>query len=147
MTNDTTTTPDSTPAEAIPGQAAEPGRTARQITLPEDRYATELAFLAAHDTGPRPPGWLLTPRAVVTFVMGSAGDALSLPKGARPAAGVPRRLVIEQKFVGERALVERCVVTLAGERGLLLVGEPGTAKSMLSELLSAAVCGTSALTV
>lgn len=54
--------------------------------------------------------------------------------------------MIEQKFVGERALVERCVVTLVNERGLL-VGEPGTAKSMLSELLSAAVCGTSALTV
>jgi MoxR-like ATPase len=55
--------------------------------------------------------------------------------------------VIARKFVGERALVERCVVTLAGERGLLLVGEPGTAKSMLSELLAAAVCGTSRLTV
>ena len=39
------------------------------------------------------------------------------------------------------------MVTLAGERGLLLVGEPGTAKSMLSELLAAAVCGTSTLTV
>jgi MoxR-like ATPase len=39
------------------------------------------------------------------------------------------------------------VVTLAGERGLLLVGEPGTAKSMLSELLAAAVCGSSTLTV
>ena len=38
-------------------------------------------------------------------------------------------------------------MTLAGERGLLLVGEPGTAKSMLSELLAAAVCGTSALAV
>ncbi|MFC9955740.1 AAA family ATPase, partial [Streptomyces prasinus] len=113
----------------------------------QDRDDTELDFLAAHHSGPRPPGWLLTPRAVVTFVMGSAGEALILPKGARPGAGGPRRLVIEQKFVGERALVERCVVTLAGERGLLLVGEPGTAKSMLSELLSAAVCGTSALTV
>ena len=55
--------------------------------------------------------------------------------------------MIGRKFVGERALVERCVVTLAGERGLLLVGEPGTAKSMLSELLAAAVCGTSRLTV
>ena len=39
------------------------------------------------------------------------------------------------------------MVTLAGARGLLLVGEPGTAKSMLSELLAAAVCGTSELTV
>ena len=39
------------------------------------------------------------------------------------------------------------MVTLAGERGLLLVGEPGTAKSMLSELLAAAISGTSALQV
>ncbi|WP_354643105.1 ATP-binding protein [Kitasatospora camelliae] len=110
----------------------------RQIVPPEQRYAAELEFLAAYDTGPRPPGWLLTPRAAVTFVLGSGGEKLKQGR---------RGLVIEPKFVGERSLVERCVVTLAGERGLLLVGEPGTAKSMLSELLAAAVCGTSALTV
>ncbi|WP_327721420.1 AAA family ATPase [Streptomyces sp. NBC_00490] len=117
---------------------------ARQTLPAEERFATELAFLAAHDDGPRPPGWLLTPRAVITFVCGSGGEALKLPE---PPGELPDELVIAPKFVGERALVERCVVTLAGERGLLLVGEPGTAKSMLSELLSAAVCGTSALTV
>ncbi|CAM5603273.1 AAA family ATPase [Streptomyces violaceorubidus] len=121
--------------------------TARQIVPPEDRYAVELAFLSAYDDGPRPPAWRLTPRAVVTFVMGSAGRALKLPEEAEAPGGVPRRLVVEGKFVGDRALVERCVVTLAGERGLLLVGEPGTAKSLLSELLSAAVCGTSGLVV
>ncbi|MFH8734855.1 AAA family ATPase [Streptomyces sp. NPDC017964] len=118
----------------------------RQIVPPEELYSDELAFLAAYDTGPRPPGWRLTPRAVVTFVMGS-GEPLRLPEGADAGEGVPRRLAVRRKFVGERALVERCVVTLAGERGLLLVGEPGTAKSMLSELLAAAVSGTSALTV
>ncbi|WP_416970693.1 ATP-binding protein [Streptomyces sp. 4F14] len=121
--------------------------TPRQVVPPEELYAEELAFLAAYDDGARPPGWRLTPRAVVTFVMGSAGEALKLPDGAGVPDGVPRRLVVEGKFVGERALVERCVVTLAGERGLLLVGEPGTAKSLLSELLAAAVCGTSALVV
>ncbi|MYR09089.1 AAA family ATPase, partial [Streptomyces sp. SID724] len=59
MTNDTTTTtntPEDTTAESTitdsttvgaPGRAATPGREHRQITLPEDRYATELAFLAA----------------------------------------------------------------------------------------------------
>ncbi|WP_328913425.1 MULTISPECIES: ATP-binding protein [unclassified Streptomyces] len=113
---------------------------ARQIELPEDRHAAELAFLAGYDDGPRPPGWRLTPRAVVTFVCGSGGEPLH-----RASDG--ERLTVTRKFVGDRALVERCVVTLAGERGLLLVGEPGTAKSMLSELLAAAVCGSSALTV
>ncbi|CAM5399014.1 hypothetical protein SMICM304S_10094 [Streptomyces microflavus] len=61
MTDDTTTTMDSTTTDGIPGQATAPGREHRQVTPPEDRYATELAFLAAHDPGPRPPGWLLTP--------------------------------------------------------------------------------------
>ncbi|WP_066950404.1 ATP-binding protein [Streptomyces lushanensis] len=115
------------------------GRPERQLELPEDRYAAELAFLESYDNGPRPPSWRLTPRAVVLFVCGTDGEPLRAPDGGQ--------LVISRKFVGDRALVERCVVTLAGERGLLLVGEPGTAKSMLSELLSAAVCGTSTLTV
>ncbi|GAA0685568.1 AAA family ATPase [Kitasatospora atroaurantiaca] len=120
---------------------------ARQILPAEEHHALELAFLAAHDEGPRPPGWALTPSAVVTFVCGSDGQALTLPPKRRKDGALPAKLVVAPKFVGERALVERCVVTLAGERGLLLVGEPGTAKSMLSELLSAAVSGTSALTV
>ena len=33
----------------------------RQIDPPEHAYAEELAFLAAYDDGPRPPGWRLTP--------------------------------------------------------------------------------------
>ena len=49
--------------------------------------------------------------------------------------------------MGNDALVERCIVTLAGNRGLMLVGEPGTAKTMLSELLSAAISGVSTNTV
>ena len=117
--------------------------TAVQIQPPERLYATELAFLAAHDQGPRPPGWLLTPNAVVTFIVGSSG-ALRLE---HPPEGVPGRLEISRKFVGDVGLIERSVVTLAGSRALMLVGEPGTAKSMLSELLAAAICGTSALTV
>ncbi|MCC6622499.1 MAG: AAA family ATPase [Deltaproteobacteria bacterium] len=103
----------------------------------EARHADELAFLARWDQGPRPPGWHLTPRAVRTFIVGSDGDLV---------AGGERR-TISEKFVGSRALVERAIVTLAGERGLILVGEPGTAKSMLSELLAAAVSGSSGLTV
>lgn len=127
-----------------PTDSGETAPAPRQSLPAEERYATELAFLAAYDDGPRPPNWALTPRAVVTFICGSGGEALRL---AGTHAGLPARLAITPKFIGERALVERCVVTLVGDRGLLLVGEPGTAKSMLSELLSAAVSGTSALTV
>jgi MoxR-like ATPase len=110
-------------------------------------HAAELRFLAAWDAGHRPPGWRLTPRAAVTFVVGSGDEELHLTRGAPRDAELPRSLRIVPKFVGQRGLVERAIVTLAGERGLLLVGEPGTAKSMLSELLAAAVCGTSALTI
>lgn len=66
----------------------------RQIELPEDRHAEELAFLAAYDDGPRPPGWRMTPRAVVTFVCGSGGEALVGAEG--------QRLVVSRKFVGDR---------------------------------------------
>lgn len=117
-----------------------------QIVPAEDTYADELRFLREWDLGERPPGWQLTPRAVVTFVTGSGEERLQLAKSAR-ADGLPPSLSIVPKFVGARARVERAVVTLAGERGLLLVGEPGTAKSMLSELLAAAISGSSALTV
>lgn len=95
----------------------------------EIRFAEELARLAASDPGPRPPGWRLSPRAVRAFVIGDE------------ARGVTR------KFWGDDALVDRCIVSVMGLQGLLLVGEPGTAKSMLSELLSAAICGTSRLVV
>lgn len=58
-----------------------------------------------------------------------------------------RRLGIAPKFVGTRAFVERCVVALATNRGLMLIGRPGTAKSLLSELLAAAVSGDSTYTI
>lgn len=107
-----------------------------QVVLAEERFANELEFLERWDTGARPPGWKLTPRAVVAFIMG--GTDLKAGRS---------KLTIAPKYVGDPALVERCVITLAGSRGLMLVGEPGTAKSMLSELLSAAICGTSGLVV
>jgi MoxR-like ATPase len=53
------------------------------------------------------------------------------------------KLKIARKFYGDDTLVERAIIGLASNRGLLLVGEPGTAKSMLSELLAAAIAGAS----
>ncbi len=108
----------------------------------EIRYQDELAALAAGDTHAKPPGWKLSPQAVRTFILGSDGKELTLP-GAPKKAGI----AIRKKFYGDDSLVERCVVTLMGNRGLMLVGEPGTAKSMLSELLSAAICGVSTHTI
>jgi MoxR-like ATPase len=54
---------------------------------------------------------------------------------------------ITRKFYGDDSLIERCIVSLIGNRGLILVGEPGTAKSMLSELFSAAISGDSTNTI
>lgn len=95
----------------------------------EQVYAGELAALMAGDSHSRPEGWRLSPRAVRTFVLGDE------------SAGVRR------KYYGDDALIDRCIVTLMSNRGLLLVGEPGTAKSMLSELLAAAIGGDSTCTV
>ena len=82
--------------------------------------------------------------AVRTFLIGNEVERLEKPAGKKKAAATP---TIRRKFFGDDALVDRAVVTLMSNRALLLVGEPGTAKSMLSELLAAAISGTSALTV
>jgi MoxR-like ATPase len=129
-----------------PALRAKPPRSVQQPPA-EERYAEELAFLRAVDAAPRPPGWLLSPGRVVDFLCGTGGATIRAPASVDLPADAPKSLLIEPKFVGSRALVERCVVTLAGERGLLLVGQPGTAKSMLGELLAAAISGSSALTV
>src|ERR1700758_452297 len=138
----------------LTGESSEPAvapveRAPRAVQQPaaEERYAAQLAFLRAVDAAPRPPGWLLSPERVVDFLCGTRGEAIRAPASADLPADAPKSMPIEAKFVGARALVERCVVTLAGERGLLLVGQPGTAKSMLGELLAAAISGSSALTI
>jgi len=98
-------------------------------------YKAELETLRESDKdNPKPENWLLSPKAVRTFILGSKNE-----KGIK--------FIIPQKYYGDDALVERCIITLAGNRGLMLVGEPGTAKTMLSELLSAAISGTSVNTV
>jgi MoxR-like ATPase len=108
----------------------------------EVRFAAELEALRAADSAPRPPGWQLSPRAVRTFILGSAEQVPG--KAGKSAKGAP---AIARKFHGDEAMIDRAIVTLMSNRALLLVGEPGTAKSMLSELLAAAISGTSALTI
>lgn len=103
----------------------------------EMKYAEELEALRATDTGKKPENWLMSPKAVKTFILGS-DKAIEYKK---------KKVKITKKFFGDDALVERSIITLAGNRGLMLVGDPGTAKTMLSELLSAAICGTSTNTV
>jgi MoxR-like ATPase len=113
------------------------------LRLPAERlHAEELRALGALDEE-APPGWRLSPRAVRTFVLGSQGRPLDWSD----ETGEARQTVVTRKLYGCDALVERAIVSLASDRGLLLVGEPGTAKSWLAEHLAAAISGSSLLTV
>jgi len=103
--------------------------TALQRPPAELLYAAQLARLQAQDKDPRPPGWVLSLKAARSFILGDAA------------------LDIAPKIVAPVASIERMLVTLATGRGLMLVGEPGTAKSMLSELLATAISGISTLTI
>jgi MoxR-like ATPase len=124
-------------AVSVPAVQPAPARDA--IRRPaEARCAAELAALAANDRGARPPGWRLSPRAVETFIVGSREPI----RGADGAA-----VTVAPKFVGERRLIQVAIATLASDRALMLAGEPGTAKSWLSEHLAAAISGTSQLVV
>ncbi|MDR0287876.1 MAG: AAA family ATPase [Clostridiales bacterium] len=101
-------------------------------------YEKELAALRENDAkNPKPENWNLSPKAIRTFILGSE----------KPLSLNGEKIEIKQKFYGDDSLIERCIITLAGNRGLMLVGEPGTAKTMLSELLSAAISGSSVNTV
>jgi len=55
--------------------------------------------------------------------------------------------IVSPKYIGNRRLIEIAIATLATDRALLLIGVPGTAKSWVSEHLSAAISGDSTLIV
>ncbi len=100
----------------------------------EQLYKEELIFLQSIDKFTKPKNWFLSPHMLKIFVLGSSSkDKLSQ--------------TIEKKFYGNPNLVERAIVTLASDRGLLLIGEPGTGKSWLAELLSAGISQKSTLVV
>lgn len=92
-------------------------------------YANELEALKAEDKNEEKPiGWQLSPKAVLKFIVGGKAQGVD----------------VTPKYIGHNRLVEIAIATLLTDRSLLLIGEPGTAKSWLSENLTAAICGDSA---
>jgi MoxR-like ATPase len=98
----------------------------------EDQYKEELEELAKVDRRQRPPNWKLSPWAVCQYLLGG-----QLEDGFQ----------ITPKYIGSQRLVEVAVATLTTDRALLLLGVPGTAKTWVSEHLSAAISGNSTLLV
>jgi MoxR-like ATPase len=90
-------------------------------------FAEEIDHLVKEDKHHRPPGWKMSPRAVLTYICGGKAGAKT----------------ITPKYIGHPRLVEIAISTLVTDRALLLIGEPGTAKSWLSEHLAAAINGDS----
>lgn len=122
-------------------QSTDPAAATERLRDPaEVRYETELEALAATDGDERPQSWRLSPRAVLSYVLGGTSVDWKVD-------GQKRTVPITTKFYGDRSIVERAIVTLASERALLLLGDPGTGKSWLSEHLAAAISGNSTLTV
>ncbi|MCL2031007.1 MAG: AAA family ATPase [Oscillospiraceae bacterium] len=102
------------------------------IRLPaEELYRAELDALKKAETETPPRGWRLSPRSVLTYITGGQAGGTN----------------ITPKYIGHTRLVEIAIATLMTDRALLLLGEPGTAKTWLSEHLAAAVCGDSTLLV
>lgn len=93
----------------------------------EVMFAEEIAALIAAEKHEVPAGWQMSPRSVLTYICG----------------GKCGKLDITPKYIGYERLVEIAISTLVTDRALLLIGEPGTAKSWLSEHLTAAINGNS----
>lgn len=98
----------------------------------EIQFAEELEQLAKADDRQRPANWKLSPWAVVTYLVGGKLD---------------NGFEVSAKYIGNRRLMEIAVATVATDRALLLFGVPGTAKSWVSEHLSAAISGDSTMLI
>ena len=98
------------------------------LRLPAEKlFEEELNALIKAEKDPIPQGWRMSPRSVKTYICG----------------GKVGKTVITPKYIGHERLVEIAISTLVTDRALLLIGEPGTAKSWLSEHLTAAINGNS----
>lgn len=98
----------------------------------EHQFAEELEQLKKFDQRQRPTHWALSPWAVSVYLLGGRLD---------------NGFEVSAKYIGSRRLIEVAVATLATDRALLLYGVPGTAKSWVSEHLSAAISGDSTLLI
>ena len=98
----------------------------------EQQFSEELEELSKIDTRHRPPNWQLSPWAVTTYLLGGKLD---------------NGFEVSPKYIGDRRIIEIAVATLTTDRALLLIGVPGTAKSWVSEHLSAAISGDSKLLI
>ena len=90
-------------------------------------FQNEINALIKAEKEKIPIGWSMSPKSVLTYICG----------------GKVGKTEITPKYIGNRRLVEIAIATLVTDRALLLIGEPGTAKSWLSEHLSAAINGNS----
>lgn len=93
----------------------------------EQLFQKEIDALIAEEKDLIPNGWKMSPRSVFKYITG----------------GKAGKTKITAKYIGSDRLVEIAIATLVTDRALLLIGEPGTAKSWLSEHLSAAINGDS----
>ncbi len=98
----------------------------------EEEFKKELKALKKVDKFPKPPNWNLSPWAVLQYMMGATLDSGD---------------EITAKYIGNSRLMEIAIATLATDRALLLLGVPGTAKTWVSEHLSAAISGDSTMLV
>jgi MoxR-like ATPase len=98
----------------------------------ERQFAAELEELKKQDAHAKPTNWVLSPHAVLTYLLGG-----KLKNGFEVSA----------KYIGNKRLMEIAIATLTTDRALLLYGLPGTAKSWVSEHLTAAVTGDSTMVV
>jgi MoxR-like ATPase len=98
----------------------------------EQQFAQELHELVQADARPRPPNWRLSPWAVALYLLGGKLD---------------NGFTVTAKYIGDRRLIEIAIATLATDRALLLLGVPGTAKTWISEHLSAAISGDSTMLI
>lgn len=102
------------------------------LRLPaEKQFQAEINALIANENNPVPTGWKMSPKSVLTYIMGGKVGGTE----------------ITPKYMGDKRIVEICIATLVTDRALLLIGEPGTAKSWLSEHLTAAINGDSSLVI